>query len=575
MRRRGGMPLYWLCGIALATLQFVFLFRYTYVHFALSDDIELSRTLMGYWGGSPASFCPYVHTVFAWPLRWLGGAFPAVPWFSVLQVTLLWFASALNTKALMQLCARLGRPAWLGVPLSVLFCAAFTLEGSTTITFSVTAAILYASAIFQVFAVDLTVPRGRARGLLLSLLPLMLGYFLRQVPALPASAFWLAALAGRLLLLQPRHRIEPLKAAVRVCAIGILCFGALIGIREADIDLQGQRAFTRWQAARSRLIDYSDTSAFTSAQLSAVGWTPTELAMFRDWYFWDENMGTSQLETLHALYAATPERDATDIPHQIWRTLLRMDARSPAFSAWWKAALLLGLLAFAGRWAARDRRLFAYAVPAGAIALAGLMLCYLAFNGRLPERAAAVVLFPALAALLCLALEAWPHHRGARVLLPAAVALLCAAVAFGAARTAFRFYYNPSVNFPTEINADARYANEHPDQLFFVDGSVPTPTALFTPAVHTANLVPLNHWNSRTIGKLATLSAFGLDGEHFSITALLRGDVRLLTGDSAPSDTLLAYLAERAGAPVYAVQTDQIDGLRVFRFTLEPTATLP
>ena len=42
-----------------------------------------------------------------------------------------------------------------------------------------------------------------------------------------------------------------------------------------------------------------------------------------------------------------------------------------------------------------------------------------------------------------------------------------------------------------------------------------------------------------------------------------------------PTDTLLAYLAERAGAPVYAVQTDQIDGLRVFRFTLEPTATLP
>lgn len=575
MRRRGSLRLFWFCGAGLATLEFIFLFSFTYVHFALSDDVELSRTLMGYWGGSSASFCPYIHTIFAWPLCWLGSAFPAVPWFSVLQVALLWFASALATKALMQTCARLGFPVWLGIPLSLAFSAAFTLEGSTTITFSVTAAILYASAVFQVFAVDLTVSHGRARGLLLALLPLALGYFLRQVPALPASAFWLAALAGRLLLLQPRHRAEPLKAAMKVCAIGILCFGALIGIREADIDLQGQRAFTHWQAARSQLIDFSNMAAFTPTQLSVMGWTPTERAMFSEWYFWDENMGTPPLVTLYTLSSTTPNRDATDIPHQIWRTLLRIDARSTAFSAWWKAALLLGLLAFAGRWAARDRRLFAYAIPAGAIALAGLMLCYLAFNGRLPERAAAVVLFPAMAALLCLALEAWPHHRGARVLLPAAVALLCAAVAFGAARTAFRFYYNPSVNFPTEINADARYANEHPDQLFFADGSVPTPTALFTPAVQTANLVPLYNWDCRSTGMLRALSAFGLDGNHFSITALLGSDVRLLTAEDVPSDTLMAYLAERAGKPVYAVLADHSDGLRVFRFTLEPSATLP
>ena len=575
MRRRGGIPWYWLCGIVLASVQFLFLFRYTYVHFALSDDMELSRTFMGYWGGVPSSFCPYIHTLLALPLYWLSTLFPAIPWFSALQIALLWFASVLATKALMQTCARLGRPLWLGLLLSLAFSAAFTLEGSTTITYSVTAAILYASAIFQLFAVDLAAPRGRIRGLLLSLLPLMLGYCLRQVPALPASAFWLTVLASRLLLMQPDRRAEPFKAALKVCTVGILVFGVLIGIREADIDLQGQREFTRWQTARIQLTDYADVSALTQKDLASVGWTSTEVAMFRGWYFWDENMATPQLESIHTLYTALPNGDTVDIPHRVWRTLLQLDAKSPAFSAWWKAVLLFGLLGIAGRLAAKDRRFSAYAVPLCILALAGLMLCYLAYNGRLPERATAVVLFPALAALLCLALESWPSRSGIRVLLPIMVALLCTLVAVGAMRTAFRFYYNPSVNFPSKIDEDVQYANDHPDQLFFLDGSVPTQVALFAPAVRTKNLVPLNHWNCRATGKLAALSAFGLDGNHFSITALLGSDVRLLTAEDKPSDTLMAYMAERAGKPVYAVLTDQSNELRVFRFTLEPAKTLP
>lgn len=567
---------YWLCGMVLALLQYTLLLRLSYVHYALPDDIELARALAGYWGGVPVPFAANIHTLLAFPLAWLYGAMPTVPWFGVVQALMLLFASTLATKALIQLMARCHRPPWLGIPLSLLFWGAFLMEGSTTVTYTVTAAILSSAGIFQLFAVDLSLPQGRARGLALSLVPLVLGYLLRQVASLPAAAMWLASLLARLCLLPPETRNAALRPLGRFCLMAALLFAGLMLLREADITLQNQRDFTRWQRARIQLTDYDDSARLTADDLATVGWSPAELALYRTWYFWDANMDAAALNALHQRHEALPAADAVDPLRRVWRAWLRLDATSEAFAHWWLAALLLAALCWLALLPTRLRRTIAMAAPLLILLAAAALLAYLALAGRFPRRAAASVLFPALAALYALACTLMPRGWHARNLAPAAAALLCAAVMGSTAYTAWRYCFNPTTyNFTTPTAAEVQYAAAHPAQLLFVDSTVPLPTAMFAAVPRTANLLPLQSWNSRAPGMLATLTAFGLDGLDFSITALLREDVRLISAEPAAQSELLAYLSERAGTPVAASLDARAGSLYVLRLHTVPSASAP
>lgn len=568
---------WWLCGWVLAWVEFGLLLRFTYVHYALLDDVTLARSIAGFWGGAAIPFSTHIHTLLAYPLAGLYTLAPTVPWFGVAQAAMLLFASALVTKALMQLLARLAHPAWLGIPLSLLFQAAFLVEGSTSVTYTVTSAILASAAIMQLFAVDLAAPQGRARGLALSLVPILLGYLLRQVSALPALAIWLLAAAIRVCMLPGAARMRVLRQSRRfmlmVSVIGI----GLVLVRQADIAWKNQQGLLRWQRARIQLTDFDQTNRLAPEDLAAVGWTPAELALYRTWYFWDANMDEATLTALHARYQALPaQEDHPGMLRGVWRAFLRLDATSEAFAHWWKAALLLAGLACLGALAAGERHVLGFAAPLLILLAAALLLGYLALQGRFPRRVAAVVLFPALAALYALALERFPRRCGTRTLLPAAAALVCVAVMAGAAQTAARYYINPTAdNFPTAQEADVAYAAAHPGQLLFVDSTVPIPKALFAPTPRTANLIPLQSWDSRAPGMLATLAAFGLDGLDFSITALLGADVRLLSAQPAPQPELLAYLTERAGVPVVADAAGRAGSLYVIRLRAAQPVAAP
>ena len=567
---------YWLYGMGLALLQYALLLRLSYVHFVLPDDVELARALAGYWGGTPVPFAANIHTLLAFPLAWLYGALPALPWFGILQAVALLFASTLITRALMLVMAQCRRPAWLGIPLSLLFWAAFLMEGSVAVTYTVTAAILSSAGILQLFTVDLTAPRRLAQGLALSLSPILLGYLLRQVSAIPAAAMWLATLLSRLCLMPRDARQAALRPLGRFCLAAVAVLAGLMLLREADITLQNQRDVTRWQRARIQLTDFDDSARLTADDLAAASWSQAELALYRTWYFWDANMDTATLSALHERYAALPPADPVDAPHRVWRAWLRLDATSEAFAHWWQAALLLAALCWLCLLAAGRRKGAALAAIPVILLAAGAMLAALALAGRFPRRVAASVLLPTLAALYGLAVSAMPRGWHARALAPAATAMLCAATMLGAAHTAWSVCYNPTAqNFPTQPAAEAQYAADHPEQLVWLDSTVPLPRALFAPTPRTANLIPLQSWNSRAPGMLATLNAFGLDGQNFSITALLNANARLVSAEPTPQREVLDYLTQRAGAPIAAEVVGRAGTLYVIRLRAAQPAIAP
>ncbi len=560
----------WLSGVIIATLQFIFLFSCAYLHYSLSDDLEIARSLLGYWGGAAATFSPYVHPLLVYPLHWLTALFPGIFWFAWLQIGLLWCTAVLWCNAILQLFLRLQRPVWLGVCLYLLFSFVLILPYAAGITYTVTATLIASASIFQLFTIDLRETKGLMRRLLLSLLPILAGYLLRQPSAYPAIAFWVILLAVRYLLLDAPARARVTRAIGKACLLGVLVFSVIIGIRAIDTSAQGQSEYLRWQKARAQLTDYDAVDALTLEDLTAVGWTEGERAMFQNWYFLEENITAGAMETLHTRYAAASV-DSLDPPHTVWRAFLNASSKYSSFSVWWKLLALLATFTLLSLFTSGNRQWWQYLAPISCCLLAGFLFAFLALQGRIPERALASILFPALAALLCLAVTAAPVRFTKGVLLPAAIAILTLVVAVSAAAASFTRYYAPAPDRyqSASTNPVTAYVNRQPDLLFLQDGTVTASSALWSASSTATNLLPLTDWNSRSPEKRIVYTAFGFDPDHLSITILLADNVRLLTQLAAPDETLLAYLTEKAGTTVYAVQTGFKGNLRVFRFTLQ------
>jgi hypothetical protein len=83
-----------------------------------------------------------------------------------------------------------------------------------------------------------------------------------------------------------------------------LVFGALYGIRRAEIATRGLQPYLDWQDARIALMDYTDFQTDPAPALAAdSGLSASEVEMVRQWYFMDENIDAQALRALAAAYA--------------------------------------------------------------------------------------------------------------------------------------------------------------------------------------------------------------------------------------------------------------------------------
>ena len=124
----------WLTGLCMSTALMAAIFLFGDLKYAMNDDTAILRQYMGFGTGAIPEAHAFLHPLLSTPLRWLGLAAPEVPWFSWMQLTLLWLACMVSVKALMQCFAKRGFSMALGAAAGAVYLTLFGMTAGTAVT---------------------------------------------------------------------------------------------------------------------------------------------------------------------------------------------------------------------------------------------------------------------------------------------------------------------------------------------------------------------------------------------------------------------------------------------------------
>lgn len=556
----------WLFGFILATLMFLVLACFGNFRYENSDDMLMVKPFMGFEGGTPANFTLYTHTLLAWLLYGFGLAVPGVAWFSVYQMGLLYFSAVVLGKSMAQLAQARRRP-WLSCGLATaVMLTVFAAFACCRVSYTSTAGLAGAAAVAQQLTAGQSgyTNRQRLRAYGLSLFLLVCAYCLRAVSVLPALAF--SALVflwqWRSRREQPARHFRPLLIAL---ALYIGVFGALVGIRQTEINLRGLQPYIDWQNARIALMDYTDFQTDPAPALAAnSGLSASEVELVRQWYFASSDIDTEALQTMAAAY---PSLSTADAPGR----LLAFFSQNLRYAAMAVLLSLLTSLCWLG-----DRKNAPLTAAAATLAWlgAGLLLLYLGLRGRLIGRGVDTVLMPCAAVLFGLLMLQKPP--AGRVRRAAVLAMVCLSVVVSGyalritAHAVTRRQDTTSQQREAELET---YALQNPGLLVMRDTALLRDTRLF-PSVSAglpANIAFWGDWSCRTPSWNRQLAHFGLDADHLTAADWVSGRMVFAAADPSGTADLLAYLTDALGSPVEVVPCGESGTLRFFRFQLTQT----
>ncbi len=538
----------WPLGLLLASLTLMLVYLTCNTRFATNDDTLILRQMMGFGVSELPDFNLYIHFLLFYPLRWLSLLWPGMPWFSYLQLFLLWLAAAVLSKSILQCFHNHRRPLWQGLLAAVLFLCAFVWRYMAQVSYTVTAALLGAAAVLQLLSIPEEASNGRwIRSALLSLLMAVLGYAMRQLTALPSLAC-----CGLALLVQGIRRFQagrdwkkPLLATLLIVAV---VFGLLCGLREIEINTKpGVRHYVDWQKQRIRIWDYHDLNDLPEDVRAQYGLTDGKMALLSEWYLMDGDM---DVETLTALGDALEAQADSSLGARLGEaveTLKQFPANEPLATR--SLPVLAGLVALVlvGLHFGRGKRL----APALGLLFGGLGLVALCRNlgmqGRLPMRGLLTVVLPFAALVMgllpaCLPASAGVASKTALCLLAAATLVLCG-LYMGA-------LYGEMARRPlTDEESGANDALGNLDDfgvnfeeyLLIVDNSLVGDTRMFptTEFGISKNLVYWGGWNLHSPAYHDLLARYGYDAVTWTLENFYSDNVLLMRGMMDPPPTLL------------------------------------
>ena len=556
----------WLFGIVLATLMFLILFWFGNFRYENSDDMLMVKPFMGFEGGTPANFTLYTHTLLAWLLYGVSLAVPGVAWFSVYQMGLLYFSAVVLGKNMAQLAQARRRP-WLASGLGTLILlSVFAAFACCRVSYTSTAGLAGAAAVAQQLTAGQSgsTARQRLRAYGLSLFLLVCAYCLRAVSVLPALAF--SALVflwqWRSRREQPARYFRPLLIAL---ALYVGVFGALAGIRQAEISLRGLQPDIDWQNARIALMDYTDFQTDPAPALAAnSGLSASETELVRQWYFLSSDIDTTALRKMAAAYTPLSTEGAPG-------RLIAFFSQNPRYAAMAVLLTLLTALCWLG-----DRKNAPLTAAAATLAWLGaiLLLLYLGLRGRMIGRGVDTVLMPCAAVLFgFLMLQKPPAGRGRRAALLVMICLSLIVSGY-ALRITAHAVTRPQDTVSQQREAELEtYALQNPNLLVVRDTALLRDTRLF-PSVSAGlpiNITLWGDWGCRTPSWNRQLALYGLDADHFTASDWVSDHIVFAVADPSGTANLLAYLTDALGSPVEAVPCGESGALRFYRFQLAQT----
>ena len=538
----------WAIAALMTAALALFVLLCTDVRYAVNDDAGILRAFLGYENGVPVRFHLWIRGLLAWPLYWLSLAFPNLPWFSYMQIALLLLACLVIAKSILQSFVKHERPLWAGAVMAALFLCSLSMKYVSQPTYTQTAALLGAAAVAQMLSVEHDQGPGRVvLGMMGALVLLLLCYALREMAVLPALA--LCGLAFVVILLEiyviPKRDAKPMLLSAAIVVVA-LC--GMTGTRQLEIAQSGAQDYLE----RRTLLDYYGIGRVPQEAFDAVGWSPATVELAKKWCFLDESLTTEAFRTLTAYMEARDSRTTID---RLREGVSLLASNMRLFSADMRClalALIVAIFAaIAALCAGKPRLLPALlCAPLGA----GVMLLYLAAQGRLPLRAMLTVLLPCAAYLFALLPACLPKRS------MALCALLCA---LGAAYTAWGLSdvlpgllidEAAELKLGSVMNDLEEYALSEPDSLFIYDKTIVGEDLRVFPQYPDGvphNITFWGGWSMRSPQNRALFERFGIDIDHFDPAAFLREDVYLASRQMDPPPMLLLnWLREKVNPDI-------------------------
>jgi len=555
----------WLTALLMNAVLFALIFIFLDVRYTTNDDSVILRAFMGYETGTPAQFSIYIHGLLAWPLYWLGSAFPGVPFFSYLQFGLLFLGLTVCTKSILQ--AFRSSSFLLGCAAGLAFLLLFGIKYTARPTYTSTAAILGAAAVMQLLSIDHTRPKGVVLSMLGAGLLAALAYALRQITLLAVLAY--CGLAFVLAFLRwygvgKSAKQSPKPMLVSLGLIAVL-LGALAAGREIEIRALGMQEHLEWQQARISLVDYHDVNAIPQDVLDSVGWTPAVAQMVSNWSFLDENITAEAFRTLTEYCVSQDTRSLGQKAADAWQTMKLAADAAPEDMLLLAGGLFAALLCLTGL--KRKNRWYVLAGVLGALGLAAAMLFYLALQGRLPIRAVLMAALPA-AGLFFMFLP----HCACKKLAAAGTALLILWSGMCLYQFLPGIVRNPEEDMAlgSAMGDLEEYASWEPESLFIYDlalaGADVRPFPSY-PDGMPHNVTFWGGWGARTAENTQLYANFDIDIHAFDPEVFLRGDVYVVSSRLEPGPfVILDWLREKVDPSIEYEIWSENGAVYVFQF---------
>ena len=566
----------WLTGLCMSTALMAAIFLFGDLKYAMNDDTAILRQYMGFGTGVIPEAHAFLHPLLSTPLRWLGLAAPEVPWFSWMQLALLWLACMVSVKALMQCFAKRGFSMALGAAAGAVYLTLFAMTYACHVTFTITAAVLGAAAVLQLCSIDgERYTDGQVfRAILLALGLTALCGGLRLICVLPVALFCalaLVPLAARDFGLGRKKKRAWKPLLCGVCVV-VLALGAMPVWRTAKMKAAGMEDYLNWQDANGRVVDYYEIKDLTDDELAVAGWTRKEANLLAQWCFLGNDLTADSFQRLADEMETRDETGFAQRLQSAWQKVKALPELDPV--AWKSVLALLAvlLLCVLGLLFQRRDCLWTSLTLAAGFAAVGAFLLYLGWNGRLPVRAALQAVLPYGALVFGLLPICLPRKPGT-----AAKAVLTAGTALALVLTVC--YAVPAVQALAKPEEDPEalkpfdtldmMAAEDPECLYFYDESLCADNRMFPSTEYgiPKNLLFWGGWTFRSPEYMECLSRFGISEAELDAELFLRDDVYLARGMVIPEPTELAeVLSERTGEEIVSMQSGEESGVYLFQF---------
>ena len=560
----------------MSTALMAAIFLFGDLKYAMNDDTAILWQYMGFGTGVIPEAHAFLHPLLSTPLRWLGLAAPEVPWFSWMQLALLWLACMVSVKALMQCFAKRGFSMALGAAAGAVYLTLFAMTYACHVTFTITAAVLGAAAVLQLCSIDgERYTDGQIfRAILLALGLTALCGGLRLICVLPVALFCALALVplatrdfgfGR----KKKRSWKPLLCGV--CVV-VLALGAMPVWRTAKMKAAGMEDYLKWQDENGRVVDYYNVKKLTDEDLAVADWTRKEANLLAQWCFLGSNLTEDSFQRLADKLESRTKANLAARLQSAWEKVTDLPEMDPM--AWKSVLALLAvlLLCVLGLLFQRRDCLWTSLTLAAGFAAVWAFLLYLGWNGRLPVRAALQAVLPYGALVFGLLPLCLPRKPGtaAKAVLSAGAALALALTvnyAVPAAQALARQPKNPEILDP--FATLDWMAAEDPDCLYFYDGSLCADSRMFprTDLGVPKNLLFWGGWTFRSPEYMKCLSRFGVTEQELDTELFLRDDVYLARGMVVPEPTeLIDVLSEKAEEEIASMQGGEEGGVYLFQF---------